>query len=126
MIETSSPGKLLLMLYDAEVRNLEKARIALDEKDYDAVHRHLVRAQDIILELMCSLNMDYEISKSLFSLYEYLHYQLVQANIKKEKLLVEEVLSFVIELRATWQEAIARVNSTRTSQAGAKSLDAKG
>ncbi|MGE5396022.1 MAG: flagellar export chaperone FliS [Chitinophagales bacterium] len=105
MVETSSPGKLLLMLYDAAVKNLENAQRAMQEKDLMRAHQGLVKTQDIIAELKCTLNMDFEISRNLFSLYEYIYNQLVQANVRKSPELVEEALSFIIELRSVWQEA---------------------
>ncbi|MGE5404693.1 MAG: flagellar export chaperone FliS [Candidatus Saccharibacteria bacterium] len=127
MIETASPAKLLLMLYDAAIRNLERAKQAIDDKDNEATHKHLVKAQDIILELMYSLNMDYEISKSLFSLYEYMHHQLVQANVKKNKEMIDEVLTFMVELRNTWDEAIKKLAaSSKTAEKTTERFDVKG
>ncbi len=105
-VETASPGKLLLMLYDAAIRNLDKAQQAISEKDINASHKYLLKAQDIIKEFMCTLNMDYEVSKSLFSLYEYMLNQLIQANVKKDPQLVVEVRGYLAELRETWQIAL--------------------
>lgn len=105
-VGTASPGKLLLMLYDAAIRNLDKAQQAILDKDINTSHKLLVKTQDIIKEFMCTLNMDYEISKSLFSLYEYMYNQLVQANIKKDPELVAEVRGYLSELRDTWQIAL--------------------
>lgn len=127
MIETASPAKLLLMLYDAAIRNLERAKKAIDDKDNEATHKHLVKSQDIILELMYSLNMDYDISKSLFSLYEYMHHQLIQANIKKNKELIDEVLTFMVELRNTWDEAIKKLAaSSKPAAQSNERFDVKG
>ncbi|MGE5418046.1 MAG: flagellar export chaperone FliS [Acidobacteriota bacterium] len=127
MIETASPAKLLLMLYDAAIRNLERSKKAIDDKDNEATHKHLVKAQDIILELMYSLNMDFEISKSLFSLYEYMHHQLIQANVKKNKELIDEVLTFMVELRNTWDEAIKKLASSSKQEGPAtQGFDVKG
>lgn len=105
-VETASPGKLLLMLYDAAIRNLDKAQQAIIDKDVNASHKYIMKAQDIIKEFMCTLNMDYEISKNLFSLYEYMLNQLIQANVKKDVDLVAEVRGYLVELRETWQTAL--------------------
>ncbi|MEN6460769.1 MAG: flagellar export chaperone FliS [Syntrophomonas sp.] len=137
-VETSSPGKLLLMLYDGAIKNIETAIKAIEEKDINTAHQKLIRTQDIILELISSLNMDYEISKGLFSLYEYINHQLVQANLKKDVNILQEVCSLVAELRDTWAEAIKTTTPAKTqttvqtgSQAGVsgspvKSLNIRG
>lgn len=111
-VETASPGKLLLMLYDAAIRNLDKAQQAILEKDIPTSHKNLVKTQDIIKEFMCTLNMDYEISKNLFSLYEYMLQQLVQANVKKDPELVAEVRGYLTDLRETWQTALRGSTAT--------------
>lgn len=111
-IETASPGKLLLMLYDGAIRNLDNARQAILDHDTAASHKHLLKAQDIILELMCTLNMDYDIAKNLYSLYDFMYRQLVQANVKKDPEMAAEVRGLLAELRETWDQAIKKVGST--------------
>lgn len=126
-VESTAPGKLLVMLYDGAIRNVDTATKAIGNKDMNTAHQQLVNAQDIILELISTLNMDYEISQSLFSLYEYLHYQLVQANMKKDLQLLDEVRTFLVELRNTWDEAIKKSGKTApTTSAPASSINLKG
>jgi flagellar protein FliS len=110
-VETVAPGKLLIMLYDGAIRNLKNAREAIESKELDKAHQHIIKAQDIILEFMSTLNMDYEISQQLLSLYEYFYQQLVQANIKKDVKLLDEVSDFLVQLRDTWTEAQKKVGS---------------
>lgn len=111
-IETASPGKLLLMLYDGAIRNLDNARQAILDQDTVASHKHLLKAQDIILELMCTLNMEYDIAKNLYALYDFMYRHLVQANVKKDPEMVVEVRELLAELRATWDQAVKKVGST--------------
>lgn len=106
---TASKGKLLIMLYDGAIRFLRFAQIAIDEKNYESANKYLVKAQNIISELMATLNMDYEISKSLYSLYDYMKYRLIQANIKKDREMVEEIMKMLSGLRDTWQQAMTMV-----------------
>lgn len=113
-IETASPGKLLLMLYDGAIRNLDAARTAMINKDVENSHKHLLKAQDIILELMCTLNMDYEIAKDLYRLYDFMYRHLIQANVRKDPEMVADVRELLAELRATWDQAIKKVGSTAT------------
>lgn len=126
VVETASPGRLLLMLYDAAIRNLDGAKRALSERGVQGTHHLLVKTQDIIMELMSTLNMDYDIAKNLFSLYEYLYSQLVKANVKKDAELVEEVHSFMLELRDTWQEAIKRAGTALNAANQITSVNVKG
>ena len=60
----------------------------------------------IIQELMVTLNQEYEIAKQMMIMYEYMHYRLIQANIKNDVLMVEEVENLVMEFRDTWKEVI--------------------
>lgn len=104
---TASSGKLLLMLYDGAIKFLRFAKVAIDEEDIQKSHNYIMRVQDIISELMVTLNMDYEISKSLFSLYDYMKYRLSEANMKKDKEQIDEVVVMLSELRETWAIAMA-------------------
>lgn len=79
-----------------------------DKPDLQTYHNNLVKAQAIIQEFMQSLDMEIggETAKQLWTLYEYLHYRLVQANIKKDVTMIDEVLGHLRGLKATWEEAI--------------------
>lgn len=105
-VQTAKPEKLLLMLYDGLVLSLKMAQQALGKRDTSEAHQNLIKAQDIITELMSTLNMEYEISSRLFQLYDFWKRQLVQANTRKDVQIVGEVLSFVTELRDAWATVI--------------------
>jgi len=102
---TASPEELLLMLYNGCVRFIKQGIMAVEEKDVMKAHENIVKAQDIILEFMSTLDSSAEIAKTLMPLYEYLYRRLVQANIEKNTEILNEVLRFVSELRDTWTEA---------------------
>ena len=93
------------MLYDGAIKYLRFAKVAIEEKSIEKVNNYLLRTQDIINELMCTLNMDMEISKSLYALYEYMNHRLMEANIKKDREIIDEVLNMLTELRETWEKA---------------------
>jgi len=105
-VQTARPGKLLLMLYDGLILSLKQARQCIEQGNHSEAHHCLIKAQDIITELMCTLNMDYEISASLYQLYDYFKARLIQANIRKDAQVIDEVQSFVTELRDTWASVI--------------------
>jgi len=115
-IETADKGKLLLMLYDGALRFLGHARKALLEKDLEGANNYLVKVQDIVAELMSSLDLEAgEIAVSLFRLYEYMHYLLVQANVKKDAGPLDQVEGMLAELRDTWKEALGLVSAKSPS-----------
>ena len=127
-VETASPGKLLLMLYNAAIRNLDSAVQSIADKDIQSAHKSIVRTQDIISEFMCTLNMDYDISEKLLALYDYLHRRLVEANIHKDVEIINEVRGFLVGLRDAWQEAVQKASSmtTRAAAAGGGGINLRG
>jgi len=76
-----------------------------------------MRVQDIIMEFKLTLNHSYEISKNLDLLYDYIHSRLVEANMKKDKAILEEVRDFLRDFRDMWKEAmkLARINAAPKS-----------
>ncbi|NLV17854.1 MAG: flagellar export chaperone FliS [Syntrophomonadaceae bacterium] len=125
-IETANPGKLLLLLYDAAIRNLDEAVISIGNKDLGAAHHRLIKSQDIVLEFICTLNMDYEVSHRLKELYDYMYRRLVEANVKKDAEIIEEVRGLLGELRDTWREAVSKTNVRVPAAVGGGGLNVQG
>jgi flagellar protein FliS len=107
-VETASQEQLLLMLYDGAIRFLNLAKKGIEAKDIEKSHKNLMNAQHIITHFMDTLDLDIggEVAKNLLSLYEYLHWRLVQANIKKDIAMINEVLTHLTQLKSTWEQAI--------------------
>lgn len=106
-VETADPRQLVVMLYDGAIRFLEKSVDYLDDyKTYDKANQRLLRAQDIITELMVSLDMEKggEIADNLLSLYTYMKKELLEANMKKEKEGVIKIIKMLEDLRNAWKE----------------------
>lgn len=116
-VETLTPGKLLLMLYDGALNNISQAREAIAARDIARAHQHIIKTQDIMMELMATLNMDYAISTNLYRLYDYLHQRLVDSNINKDPAVLDEVEAMLNDLRQTWDEAIKSLGRNRVFQA---------
>lgn len=125
-VETLSPGKLLIMLYDGAIKNVENARRDIHEGNINQAHINLIKAQEILIELMATLNMDYDISQSLYALYEYLHNRLVDANMHKDVNILDEVEGFLSELRDTWQEAVKMQTGSNAAVGERKTLNFRG
>ncbi|MDP9699850.1 flagellar protein FliS [Paenibacillus intestini] len=101
-VQTSTPGQLVIMLYDGALRFVKAGLDGIETKDYYKANMNLGKAQTIISELMSTLNQAYPVAKDLFALYEYMNHLLIQANIKKDKSLGEEAIGYLLELRETW------------------------
>lgn len=108
-VTTASPGELTLMLYNGCLKFLSRAKQAIDEKNIQEKNTNLQKAQAIIAEFMSTLNMDIEVSKNMLALYEYMNRRLVEANMKNDIAIVEEVEGMITEFRDTWKEVL-RIN----------------
>lgn len=107
-VETATPEKILILLYDGAIQFLNKAIISLDEKNIQEIHNNIVGAEHILLEFMNTLDFEQggDFAVRLNALYQYLYNRLVEANMKKDKEIIKEVLEFLVDLRATWKQAI--------------------
>ncbi len=113
-IETISPGKLILMVYDGTLTFLEEAAERLKRGDWEGKGEMIFRAQGCITELMCCLNMEAgEIAQLLYKLYEYLNWRLAQANALKNLSGITEVIELMSTLREGWEGAVKKVEMMR-------------
>ncbi|MFM7468926.1 MAG: flagellar export chaperone FliS [Vampirovibrionales bacterium] len=115
-ILNASPHQLLLMLFDGAIKAVLLSKKAFETKTFELSAKELIRAQRILRELMDSLDFEVapDIAKNLYSIYEYLHYQLVQANVNHDTTLLDEVLWHLRTLRKTWAEASQKASQERT------------
>jgi flagellar secretion chaperone FliS len=115
-ILTASPEELTLMLYNGAIRFASESILALQNGETEKAHFANIRAQDIVREFMATLDMGYDISRQLYTLYDYIEYRLMQGNIKKDKEQVVEAKQMLTELRDVWLQAMRQ---SRMSQAQA-------
>jgi flagellar protein FliS len=104
--ETASPHRLILMLYDGALANLNRARQALDSGQKQQAHQYIQKAQDIVFELLACLNEEQggEIAQNLKRLYLYVIEQLVRANIRKKSDMLTEAEDILRQLRGAWEQ----------------------
>lgn len=111
-IQTQPREKLVLMLYEGAVRFIRQAQEAVATGRYDETSRYLCRAQEILNELMATLNPQAgEVARNLAALYAFMHDHLVLANIKKDAKMMQEVERLLAGLRDAWEEAARRCHS---------------
>lgn len=105
-VTTAPKKKLLIMLYDGAIKNLRLAEMAMENKEIEKINTYLIKTQDIISELMITLNFEAGgiIAKNLYELYDYMYFRLVRANIHKDIQGIKEVRNFLEELRNTWEQ----------------------
>lgn len=104
-VKMASKQQLLLMLVDGAVKYTKIARLAIEKKDITRAHNELVRVQDIFTELMVTLDKSAgQVYEDLYKVYEYIKSRLVEANIKKDVAIIDEVLPLIENVRDTWYE----------------------
>ncbi len=108
-VSTASQGDLIVMLFDAAIRFAKQAKERIDDQDFEQAHQKIVRVQDIMDELTSALRMDVgDIARNLEQLYGFVSDQLLQANMKKEKVHLDQALQILLELRDTWAQVVAK------------------
>lgn len=105
-VTQSTPGELTLMLYNGCLKFLNQAKKGIETKDIELKNTNIQKAQNILRELMITLDPSQAISQSMGSLYEYMINRLVEANINNDAALVDEVYGLTTEFRDTWKQVI--------------------
>lgn len=105
-VDTASPAKLVVMLYDGAIRFLKQGQAAIQQGDREKQNRCLVRAQQILAALMGALNLEEggEIARNLMALYQFMHEQLVLANLEDDANRVQQVCRMLESLREAWAQ----------------------
>ena len=118
-VVTADPGKLVIMCYEGAIDNLLLAKQKNAANDYEAQAQALIKAQDIINELLCSLNFEKGglIARNLQSLYTYMTKRIIHASARQEISAIDEVVGMLRELLAAWQEVVAKPDSEIYPQA---------
>ena len=105
-VTTASAGELTIMLYNGCLKFIKKAKQAIEKNNIEERNTNIQKAQNIIRELMVTLNMDYEVSKNMMALYDFIIQSLLEANIKNDLKKLEEAEQIVIDFRDTWKQVI--------------------
>lgn len=108
-VMTASPSELVVMLYDGCIKFLKRASMAIDEHNMDVANASLIRSQEIISELVMSLDFNYDISKELMDIYEFCLHTMADINMTKDKTNIEPLVEILADLREAWAE-VARQN----------------
>ena len=105
-VATASPERLLVMLCDRLVLDVQRALDAQRDRNHPEAHTQLVHAQEVVIHLRSTLRVEaWEGGPGLASLYDWLHNELIRANISKDVAVTEGCLSIVTNLADTWRTA---------------------
>lgn len=111
-VSTASPLELVLMMYDAAIKNMKAASEHIARKDFAAANAAITKAEDIVEELRSSLNAEAgEIATALDSLYDYVYRGLIMSNVKKDTRILSDCINVLEQIRGAWAE-MARTGST--------------
>ncbi len=121
---TATPEQLQMMLFDGAIRYGEQARVALENKSWEASYNLITRMQKIIIELNSSLkhNVLPELCGKLASLYNYAYRKLIEANVQHRADSLDEALKILRFQRETWAMLLDQL-AKKKAAAGAQSLD---
>ena len=103
-ILTASPAELTLMLYEGAIKFCNIAIMGIEQKDVEKAHVNIVKVQRIIDEFRATLDRKYPVSEDFDRVYVYILQRLFEANVKKDKEILEEVLEHLRSMRDTWKE----------------------
>ena len=109
-IMTASPAELTLMLYDGAIKFCNIAIAAIEKNDIEKAHNNIIKVERIINEFQATLDHKYPVAKDFDNVYRYLKRRLLEANMKKDAEILEEVLGHLRTMRDTWKEVMA-INS---------------
>ncbi len=114
--QTGSPGELVVLLYQAAIKNAGQGRTAIECSRPALAHQHLMKAQEVVRTLKGSLDFERggEIATRLNDIYGFVLGRLVIANINKDVEPIDEVLPLLRQLLGAWQSAV-REASRRAS-----------
>lgn len=105
-VQTASPARLLVLLVERLELDVQRGLEAQQAGTWDEAHRHLVHAQDILVELSSTLRVEaFAGGPGLAQLYSWLHGQLVRGNIDRDAAVTAACLPLVSQITAMWREA---------------------
>jgi flagellar secretion chaperone FliS len=111
-VNSASPEGLLILLVDGAANFIRRALVELELGKMDEVHNCLVKAQNIYIELVISLNLDAgDFADNLAQVYQYLYNLLIEANLDKDKDKISQALRLADEIRDLWKDAVERSRS---------------
>lgn len=118
-VASASPERLLTMLYDRLLVDVDRASAAQEASDWTTAGTHLTHAQQIVAELSGSLTDAWDGAADLRALYTYLTGRLIAANISRDAAATTECRVIIAPLRDAWHQAAAETSATAPAPSSA-------
>ena len=109
---TASPAELTLMLYDGAIKFCNIAIMGIEQNDMNKAHTNIRKVERIIEEFRSTLDRKYAVAEDFDRVYVYLLQRLLEANIKKDKAILEEINMHFRSMRDNWKE-VMRINKEK-------------
>ena len=110
-ILTATPAEVTLMLYEGAIKFCNIAISAIGQKDMEKAHTNIIKAERIIEEFRNTLDHKYEVAEDFDRIYVYLLQRLLEANMKKDPEILEEVNTHLRSVRDTWKEVMKQAGA---------------
>ena len=110
---TASPAELTLMLYEGAIKFCNIAIVGIEHGDIQKAHTNIRKVENIIEEFRSTLDTKYAVAEDFDRVYVYLLQRLLEANVKKDKTILEEVNMHLRSMRDTWKE-VMRINKEKS------------
>ena len=108
---TAKPAELTLMLYDGAIKFCNIAEGAIERSEVSKANENILKVERIIEYLQATLDMKYEVAKDFDRMYSYINSRLIEANIKKDLEIVQEINGHLHAIRDTWVEVMKRAGA---------------
>ena len=105
-VMTASPADLTLMLYEGAIKFCNVAIVGIEQGNIQKAHDNIMKTQRIVEEFQITLDRKYEVAKDFDAVYNYLIMRLREANMKKDTVVLEEVLRHLRTMRDAWKEVM--------------------
>ena len=119
-VSSASPERLLTMLYDRLLVDIDRGHAALQAQEWSAASTHLTHAQQIVAELTSSLTDAWDGAEGLRSLYVFVSGRLILANVTRNSEVAAECRALIAPLRDAWHEAAATLERVPVAAASAQ------
>lgn len=115
-VMTATPAELTLMLYEGAVKFGNISIKAIEDGDIETAHANIVKVQNIIDEFRRTLDFKYPVAQDFENIYSYLSRRLIEANIHKDKEIMEEVVKHLRSMRDNWKEVMKKATQEKANK----------
>ena len=98
----ATPMELVVMLYTGCIKRLRLGRMAIEKKDFETANSNLQKAQDIVMELIMGLDLQYSIARDLMAIYDFIHRQIIRINATKDASMIDSIVEIMSGMRDSW------------------------